>query len=558
MKQIGIFRPKLIDCLQDYSSEKFFKDLTAGITVGIVALPLAMAFGIASGVTPQAGIFTAVIAGIIISALGGSKVQIGGPTGAFVVIVYGIIEKYGLGNLYICTVMAGCMLLIMGFAKLGTLIKFIPYPVTSGFTTGIAVTIFSTQIADFLGLRISGKLPGDFVDKMQILGQNLHTFHWPTFALAAGSIILIIFWPKQWGKRIPGSIVAMICGTAAMWYFNISGVETIGTKFHGIPKGLPTFQSLDVSWGNIQHLIMPAVTIALLAGIESLLSAVVADGLIDDRHDSNQELLAQGIANLVCPFFGGIPATGAIARTATNIRNGANTPIAGIIHALVLLIILLVAAPLAKFIPLATLSAVLIIVAYNMGEWHEFTRLKNLPKSDSAVLVAVFTLTVVLDLPRAVMIGMVMASFLLIRRLSETTHISMVDESNDSDGPQHSIIGKEVPQGVLIYRIFGAFFFGAADKLEIALKRAHENQKVIILHINKVMAMDATGLYALESLLDRLQEDQKHLILCGPHEQPYMLLEKANFFDKLGRKNVVADMDEALGRAREILNQQRN
>jgi len=549
------FRPKLVDCLKDYSAQNFFSDLTAGITVGIVALPLAMAFGIASGVTPQAGIFTAIIAGFLISALGGSKVQIGGPTGAFIVIVYHIIEKHGLANLYICTVMAGIILLIMGLTKMGTLIKFIPYPVTSGFTTGIAVTILSTQIGDFLGLQVE-KVPGDFIDKMGVLWGHLHTTHWPTVALATGSALLIWFWPKKWTKVVPGSIVAVVCATCAVWYVHLP-VETIGTKFGGIPQGLPSFQSLDFSWNNIRHLMLPAVTIALLAGIESLLSAVVADGLIEDRHDSNQELVSQGVANMVVPFFGGIPATGAIARTATNIRSGAVSPISGIIHAGVLLVILMVAAPLAKFIPLATLSAVLIIVAYNMGEWHEFTRLWHLPKSDSAVLVTVFVLTVVRDLTEAVMIGMVMASFLLIRRLSDTTHVSMVDQSNESDGQHHSVIGKEVPAGVLIYRIFGAFFFGAADKLEIALKRALQNQKVIILQIHKVITIDATGIYALESLYERMSDDGKQLIICGPHTQPYIALENSGFFDRLGRDNVVADLDAALARAKEILTSQK-
>src|SRR5882724_22368 len=367
------FRPKLADTLKNYSRQDLIADLIAGLTVGIVALPLAMGFGIASGVTPQAGIFTAVVAGFIISALGGSRVQIGGPTGAFVSIVFSTIAVYGLENLYICTLMAGLMLLVMGFARLGGLIKYIPYPVTMGFTCGIAVLIFSTQIKDFLGLKLD-TVPADFVEKLKALGENFATMQWPAAALALGSVSIILFWPKRLARRVPGSIVAVVLGTALVWLFHFP-VETIGTRFGGIPQSLPGLHLPPMSWANLQHLFQPAVTIAVLAAIESLLSAVVADGMIDDRHDSNQELMAQGIANIASPLFGGIAATSAIARTATNIRSGARTPVAGIIHALTLLVIILAAAPLAKFIPLATLSAVLMVVAYNMGEWHHFTRL---------------------------------------------------------------------------------------------------------------------------------------------------------------------------------------
>jgi SulP family sulfate permease len=545
------FRPKLLETLKRYSAQDFTADLIAGLTVGLVALPLAMAFAIASGVPPQAGIFTAVIAGFIISALGGTKVCIGGPTGAFIVILYGIYAKYGAENLGICTVMAGVILLVMGIARLGTMIKFIPYPVTMGFTSGIAVLIFSTQIKDFFGLKVD-KVPAEFVEKMQALGQHFGTFQWPTLALAAASLAIIISWPKSWQRRVPGSIVALVLGTLAVAFFQLP-VETIGSKFGGIPQGLPKIHLPALSWENIQHLFQPAFTIALLAAIESLLCAVVADGMVDDRHDSNQELMAQGLANIVSPLFGGIAATGAIARTATNVKSGARTPIAGIIHAVTLLIIILAAAPLAKFIPLATLSAVLVNVAVHMGEWHNFGRLPKWPIYDAVVFVAVFSLTVVIDLTVAVEIGMVLAAVLFIKRVSETTQITAVDESVETEGSHHSLVGKTVPEGVMVYRMFGAFFFGATDKLESALKRLKQEPEVLILRMRKVLAMDATGLNALEDLYERLHRKGKHLVLSAPHTHPLMTMEKAGFIDRLGRQNVCPHVDAALDRAREIL-----
>jgi sulfate permease, SulP family len=546
------FRPKLADTLKNYSARDFFSDLTAGLTVGIVALPLAMAFAIASGVKPEAGIFTAVIAGFIISALGGTKVSIGGPTGAFIVILYGIYAKYGAENLAICTIMAGVILFIMGAARLGTMIKFIPYPVTMGFTSGIAVLIFSTQIKDFLGLTVD-KVPSEFAEKMKVLFEHLGTFQWPTLALAAASLAIILFWPKTWQRRVPGSIVALVLGTLAVVLFPALQVETIGSKFGGIPQALPQPQIPALSWENIQHLFAPATTIALLAAIESLLCAVVADGMIDDRHDSNQELMAQGVANIVSPLFGGIAATGAIARTATNVKCGARTPIAGMVHAVTLLVIILAAAPLAKFIPLATLSAVLVNVALNMGEWHNFKRLAKWPRSDAVVFLTAFSLTVVIDLTVAVEIGMVLAAVLFIKRVSETTQITAVDETSETEGPQHSLVGKEIPKGVMIYRIFGSFFFGAADKLETALKREGQEPNVLILRMRKVLAMDATGLNALEDLYDKLHRRGKHLILSGPHTQPLFMMDKAGFLDRLGRENVCANIEHSLERSREIL-----
>src|SRR5882762_10472269 len=491
------FRPKLVDALKGYSAENFFADLIAGVTVGIVALPLAMAFAIASGVRPEAGIFTAVIAGFLISALGGSRVAIGGPTGAFVAIIYGIGQQYGASNLLICTVMAGVILLIMGFARLGTMIKFIPYPVTVGFTSGIAVLIFSTQIKDFFGLQLSNPMPADFIGKLQVFATHLQSIHWPTLALAGLSIAIILAWPKKLARWVPGSIVALLIGTVLAVLFQstlLRDVATIGSRFGGIPHALPSLRMPEFDWHNLQNLIRPATTIALLAAIESLLCCVVADGMIDDRHDSNQELMAQGLANIFTPLFGGIPATGAIARTATNVKNGGRSPVAGIIHAFTLLIVILVAAPLAKYIPLATLSAVLVVVAYNMGEWHQFVRLPKWPKSDAAVFLTSFALTVLIDLTVAVEIGMVLAAVLFIKRISETTQITSMDEATETEGSQDSLVGKTIPDGVLVYRLFGAFFFGAADKLETALLRARQQPEILILRMRKVLAMDATGL----------------------------------------------------------------
>jgi SulP family sulfate permease len=545
------FRPKILETFRGYSRDRFMSDLAAGLTVGVVALPLAMAFAIASGVPPQAGIFTAVIAGFIISALGGTSVCIGGPTGAFIVILYGIYAKYGAENLAICTIMAGVILFIMGFARLGSMIKFIPYPVTMGFTSGIAVLIFSTQIKDFLGLTVD-KVPSEFVEKMKVLFEHLGTVHWLTLALAAGSLAIIIFWPKGWQHRVPGSIVALLVGTVAAIVLKLP-VETIGSRFGEIPQSLPALHLPTFAWDNVQHLIQPATTIALLAAIESLLCAVVADGMIDDRHDSNQELMAQGLANIVSPLFGGIAATGAIARTATNVKSGGRTPIAGIIHAITLLLIILAAAPFAKFIPLATLSAVLVNVALNMGEWHNFARLPKWPRSDAVVFLTAFSLTVIIDLTVAVEIGIVLAAVIFIKRVSETSQITAVDEATETEGSHHSLVGKQIPDRVMVYRMFGAFFFGAADKLESALRREKREPDVLILRMRKVMAIDATGLNALEDLYERLRRKGKHLVLSAPHTQPLFVMENAGFLDRIGRANVCPHIDAALERARVIL-----
>jgi SulP family sulfate permease len=439
----------------------------------------------------------------------------------------------------------------MGIARLGTMIKFIPYPVTMGFTSGIAVLIFTTQIKDFFGLQVA-QVPSEFVEKMRVLAGGLGTTQWPTLAISAVSLAIILFWPKRLQRRVPGSIVALVLGTAVVAIFSLN-VETIGSRFGGIPQGLPAPHLPVLEWKNIQNLLQPALTIAMLAAIESLLCAVVADGMIDDRHDSNQELMAQGIANIVSPIFGGIAATGAIARTATNVKSGARTPVAGIVHAITLLAVILVAAPLAKFIPLATLSAVLVNVALHMGEWHNFARLPKWPASDAAVFLSAFILTVVVDLTVAVEIGLVLAAVLFIKRVSETTQITAVDETTETEGSQHSLVGREVPDGVMVYRIFGAFLFGAVDKLESVLKREKREPAVLILRMRKVLAMDATGLNALEDLCERLRRKSKHLILSGPHTQPLFLMEKAGFLDRIGRDNVCPNIAAALARSRVIL-----
>jgi len=551
MKRYLSFQPKLQECLATYSRSDFKADFVAGITVGIVALPLAMAFAIASGVPPQAGIITAVIAGFIISALGGTRVCIGGPTGAFIAILYGIGLEYGLENLAICTILAGLSLLVMGITRLGSAIKFIPYPVTIGFTSGIAVLIFSTQIKDFLGLKMDS-VPSDFIEKMTALGRHINTLHWPTVLLASTSFACIRFWPAKWRGVLPGTIAAMLVATLSVPLFHLP-VDTIGSRFGGIPQGLPGLHMPVFEWENVRHLFQPALTIALLAAIESLLCAVVADGMTESRHDSNQELIAQGVANIVSPLFGGIAATSAIARTATNVNSGARTPIAGIIHAVTLMIILLAAAPMARFIPLATLSAVLINVALHMGEWHNFRRLSRWPKSDTAVFLSAFILTVVVDLTVAVEVGMVLAAILFIKRVSETTQITAVNETTETEGAEHSLEGQAVPPGVMIYEVFGAFFFGAADKLEAALYRLKQEPQILILRMRRVSAMDATGLNALEELRHRLAKRNRKLILSGVHSQPHEVMEKAGFLESIGRNNVCPHITAALARARAII-----
>lgn len=549
------FRPKLLECLRGYTTAQFLADLAAGLGVGILALPLAMAFAIASGVKPEAGIFTAIIAGFIISALGGSRVQIGGPTGAFVVIIYSVTQQFGPGGLIVCTMLAGVILFVMGVVRFGAVIKFIPHPVSVGFTTGIAVLILGTQVKDFFGL-IVGPLPASFAPKMQALAAVWTTWNAPTLVLAIGSVALIALWPRRLAKVFPGSAAALIVGalvvTLSGWGAQM-GIATIGSQFGELARAFPVMAWPAVDWSQLPHLFQPAMTIALLIAMQALLCAVVTDGIVDDRHDSNQELMAQGIANFVAPLFGCIPATGAVARSISNVRGGARTPIAGMIHALALLLLIMIVAPLLKHVPLACLSAVLVVAAYKMADWRQFIRLGKWPASDAAVFLLTFALTVLVNLTVAVEVGIVLAALLFMSRISETTRIMAVDESTETEGSQHSLVGREVPDGVLIFRVFGAFFFGAADKLETELNRTKQEPKVLILRMRKVLAMDATGLNALEDLHEKLQRKGSHLLLSGPHTQPYMMMEQAGFIDQLGRDNVCPHIEAALERAREIL-----
>jgi SulP family sulfate permease len=546
------FRPRLIDALKGYDQARFTTDITAGITVGIIALPLAIAFAIASGAKPEAGIFTAIIAGFIISMLGGSRVQIGGPTGAFIVIVYGIIAQHGYANLLICTIMAGVMLVAMGAFKLGSLIKYFPRPLIIGFTNGIAVLIFISEIKDFLGLEIAS-LPAEFFHKIAALWRALPSVDIFTFTLATLSALLIWFYPKTWAQRFPSPIMALVLGTVIVALFDLP-IETIGSKFGGIPQSLPDFTMPHFSVSTLRHLIMPAFTIALLGAIESLLSASVADGMIDDKHDPNQELVAQGIANIFTPFFGGLPATGAIARTAANVRSGASSPISGMVHALTLLLIVLLAAPWAQYIPLASLAAILLIVAINMGEWEVFLRLKTYPRNDAIVLVVTFLFTVIFDLTVAVEVGLLLAAIFFIRNMTELSNIQLSEEhTRMPDDGTATLARKIAPPGVLIYRLYGALFFGVVDKLENILHQQHSEPEVLILNMSEVISMDASALHVLEALHAKLQKRGKHLILCGPHTQPYFLMHQAGFFNHLGKDKLAANLTDAIGQARKLM-----
>jgi len=558
------FRPKLVDALKDYSAQKFSADLVAGVTVGIVALPLAMALAIASGLKPEIGIYTAIIGGFLVSLLGGSRVQIGGPAGAFVPLLAPIVvmmgpegRAYGADGLVVCALMAGVIMFGLGVSKLGTMIKYIPFPVVTGFTSGIAIIIMSTQIHDFFGL--SRPLPADFAKKISLLAENFNP-NWPTVLLAALSALAIWFWPKKLGRRVPASIAVILLASVATVYFQFHekfGIETLGTAFGGMPRSLPAPHWPSLTFHEWRALLPSAMTVAVLGAIESLLCAVVSDGMIDDRHDSNQELMAQGVANMTAGIFGGMPVTGVIARTATNVRCGAQTPVAGIIHSLTLLVILLVAAPLAKNIPLAALSAVLVVVSLRMGEWHQFVRLKHWPKSDAAVFLCAFMLTVAIDLPTAVGASLILASALLVKRLSETTQVIADEDVTQASSPGQTTAGKKIPEGVLVFRIFGAFFFGAADKLESSLRRSGQLPEVLILRMRDALALDATGLDALEDLFEKLQKQKKQMILCAPHSQPLFALTRAGFIDRLGMDNICGDMDSSLERARKILAEKR-
>jgi sulfate permease, SulP family len=541
--------PRSIECLRGYTARRFTQDLIAGFTVGLVALPLAMAFAIASGVPPQAGLYTAVVAGFLISALGGSRTQIGGPTGAFVVIVAGIVVKFGLGGLALVGIMAGILLLMMGITGLGTAVKYIPRPVTIGFTNGIALLIASTQIKDFLGEK-TPPVPSEFLARIRMLLHYVGTTRWQTVAVAATSLAIILLWPRL-TKRVPGSIVALLLSTLVVAGFHLP-IETIGSKFGGIPQGFPHFALPSFQAAHILPLLPSAFTVALLAAVESLLSAVVADGMSGDHHNSNVELVAQGVANIVSPLFGGIPATGAIARTATNIRSGALTPVAGMVHALTLLAILLVAAPLARFVPLAALAAVLFVVAYNMGEWREIGTIVRLSKTDIAVWITTFSLTVLADLTVAVGVGMALAALLYIYRIAETTTVEAVTPEYLEDGRAHILQDKDIPSNVTILRIHGPFLFGATEKLADATRNLTKLGDVVILRLRNMTALDATGIHALEQFSERLRKTGKTLLLCGARNQPSQLISRSDFLKRVGPENVLPNIQAALARVNEI------
>jgi SulP family sulfate permease len=541
--------PKSILTLRVYTAQMFFHDLLAGITVGLVALPLAMAFGIASGVTPQAGLYTAVVAGFLISALGGSRTQIGGPTGAFIVIVAGIVAHFGMSGLAMVTLMAGIILLVMGFTGLGAAVQFIPRMVVIGFTNGIAILIASTQIKDFFGLRTPA-VPGEFLPRIKVLAAHFTTVNPYALGLGLGTLAILVILPRL-TRRVPASIVAVLVCTAASVFFHLP-VETIGSKFGGIPRGFPPFAIPDFHAEHILPLIPAAFTVAMLAALESMLSAVVADGMTGDRHNSNVELVAQGFANIVSPLFGGIPATGAIARTATNIRAGARSPVSGMIHALTLLLILLIAAPLASYIPLTTLAAVLFVVAYNMGEWHEIGAILRLDFTAISVWLVTFSLTVFADLTVAVGVGLGLAALLYIRRVADTTTVSPVTEDYIRDGLPHVLQGRIVPPYVSLLRIHGPFLWGTTEKLVEATVNIEAFEPVVILRLRNMTAIDATGIHAIETFSKRLHESGRTLLLCGAMEQPSKLLSGTRFLDRLGRENIMPNVQAALDRAKEV------
>ena len=541
--------PKLVVSLRQYSVQMFLHDLLAGITVGLVALPLAMAFGIASGVTPQAGLYTAVVAGFLISALGGSKTQIGGPTGAFVVIVAGIVARFGLSGLAMVTLMAGLILVLMSLTGLGAAVRFIPRTVVIGFTNGIAILIASTQIKDFFGLQV-GAVPSEFLPRMRLLIAHFATLNLPAVGLGLATLAIILIFPR-FTRRIPASIVALLVCTLVSAIFHLH-VETIGTRFGGIPRGMPPFAIPSFHAEHILPLIPSAFTVALLAALESMLSAVVADGMTGDRHNPNVELMAQGIANIASPVFGGIPATGAIARTATNIRAGARSPVSGMIHALTLLAVLLVAAPLASYIPLATLAAVLFVVAYNMGEWHEIGTIFHLDFTAISVWLVTFGLTVFADLTVAVGVGLALAALLYIYRISETTSVLPVTDDYIRDGLPHSLQGRIIPPYVSLLRIHGPFLFGTTEKLVDASANLEAFAPIVILRLRNMTAIDATGTHAIETFAKRLAESGRTLLLCGAMQQPSKLLQHPRFLERVGPENIMPNIQAALDRAREL------
>lgn len=548
-----MFKPKLFSTLQNYSKKQFSADVISGIVVGIVALPLAIAFAIASGVSPEKGLFTAIIAGFIISAFGGSRVQIGGPTGAFIVIVYGIVQKYGVDGLTIATFLAGIMLIIMGLVRLGSVIKFIPHPLIVGFTSGIALIIFSSQIKDFFGLQM-GAVPADFIGKWSAYFSNFGSINYYAIGIGVGTILLALYFSKitRW---IPGSLVAIVLATAAVQLFHLP-VDTIGSRFGAIPSSLPSPVIPHIDFATIKELIAPAFTIALLGGIESLLSAVVADGMIGGRHRSNIELVAQGGANIFSSIFGGIPATGAIARTATNVKNGGRTPIAGITHAITLLVIMLFVGKWASLIPLSCLAGILVVVAYNMSEYKSFISLLRGPKGDVAVLLATFFLTVLVDLTVAIEIGMVLAAFLFMRRMTQMSNVDIttkdLSDSEINDDP-NATDKYTIPAGVEVFEITGPFFFGAAYKFKESMEFVETAPKVLIIRMRAVPIIDATGIHTLEEVIKQSRKKETTFVLSGVQPAVMVELEKSGLIEEIGRKNVHTNFDEALKHAHELV-----
>jgi SulP family sulfate permease len=548
--------PKLLTILRKgYSRRQFSRDVVAGLIVGIVALPLAIAFAIASGVKPEQGLYTAIIAGFVIAVLGGSRTQISGPTGAFIVIIYGIVQEHGYDGLAVATFIAGFLLIGMGLARIGGLLKFVPYPVTVGFTSGIALIIFSSQIPDLLGLRVP-EVPAEFIAKWGVFARHAGTVNVYAVGTAALSLAVILLWPKV-TRKIPGPLVAMLVATVVVHAFALP-VDTIATRFGSVPNRLPAPQFPHLSWEIVRDVFSPAVTIALLAALESLLSAVVADGMLGTRHRSNMELIAQGVGNVVSPIFSGIPATGAIARTATNVKSGGRTPVAGVVHALTLLCVLLFAGQWAALIPMPALAAILVVVAYNMSEWDAFLRLLKSPKSDVAVLLATFLLTVLIDLTVAIQVGVVLAAFLFLQRMASVTQVSQIttafaDGEDDRYGGPGSVERREIPPGVEVFEIYGSLFFGAVERFNDAMRRVEKNPRVLILRMREVFSIDASGLQTLDELLARTRRKRTVLVLSGVHSQALDALVRSGLADRIGRQNIVADIDRALDRAREIL-----
>ena len=542
--------PKSVLCLRQYTLQDFLADLAAGVTVGLVALPLAMAFAIASGLSPQAGIYCAVVTGFLISALGGSRVQIGGPTGAFVVVIAGIIAKHGVDGLFMCTMMAGVLLFVMGATGLGAAVKYIPRPVVLGFTNGIAVLIASTQIKDFFGLRIE-HVPGEFYGRMKAIVDNFSTVSWEATALGVLSIAVILL-TSRFIPRIPGYIVALVSLTIVVVALKVP-VETVGTRFGGVPSGPPHLHVPQFHWSMVHGLISPAITVAMLGAIESLMSAVVADRMTGDKHNPNVELIGQGVANIVSPMFGGLPATGAIARTATNVRSGARTPVAGMIHSLTLLMILLFAAPLASHVPLVVLAGILMVVSYNMGEWAETGKILRLSKSDISVWLATFALTVFADLTVAVEFGMILAALLFIRKVTATTTVSEVTDDYVEAGRAHILQDKDIPDYARVFRIHGPFLFGATDKLDMVLEQLEDLPPVVIVRLRNMTAIDATGLKVLEDLATKLHNSGRALLFCGALPQPRKLMIQSGFDRHVGAENICPNIEAALSRAADCM-----